>query len=419
MKNKLKTTLGLFICLICVAVVLRTVFFSKNEKENVSEAVTEDVTETVDDTVTENTTESANDTVTATEVFSENEDAADMNDVTAESESKSEAASESTGIMLDLNIVEGLDEVSISNYNGEAYIEINGNKPYFTEEEKKSTEPFEYYSELDDLGRCGVAYANVCPDIMPSEPRGDIGDIRPSGWHTAKYSDVIEDRYLYNRSHLIAYSLAGENANEKNLITGTRYLNQETMQIFELQVLNYVRATDNHVLYRVTPLFEGDNLVASGVEMEAWSVEDDGEGVCFNVFCYNVQPYILIDYATGESEQVEDYIAGGGSRMFEIADDDTTELDTSERNTAVTEDTEDIKSVTEDVSEATEYSSEESTADDKKETFIVNTNSGKFHVPNCKSVSDMAEKNKWEYTGTIEELKEMGYKPCKNCLSGY
>lgn len=183
------------------------------------------------------------------------------------------------------------------------------------------------------------------------------------------------------------------------------------MQIFELQVLNYVRATENHVLYRVTPLFEGDNLVASGVEMEAWSVEDDGEGVCFNVFCYNVQPYILIDYATGESEQVEDYIAGNGNRMFEIADD-TTELDTSERSVI------DVENI-EDVTKATEEATEASTEDEKKETFIVNTNSGKFHVPNCKSVSDMAEKNKWEYTGTIEELKEMGYKPCKNCLSGY
>ena len=351
-------------------------------------------TEAVTEVITEATTEAEADT--------------DTEDTGAGSGT---ADSVGTGVTLDLNIVEGLDEVSIDNYTGEAYIEINGNKPYFTEDEKKSTEPFESYSKLDDLGRCGVAYANVCPDIMPSEPRGDIGDIRPSGWHTAKYSDVIEDRYLYNRSHLIAYSLAGENANEKNLITGTRYLNQETMQIFELQVLNYVRATENHVLYRVTPLFEGDNLVASGVEMEAWSVEDDGEGVCFNVFCYNVQPYILIDYATGESEQVEDYIACGGNRMFEIADD-TTELDTSERSVIDVENTEDV-------TEATEEATEASTEDEKKETFIVNTNSGKFHVPNCKSVSDMAEKNKWEYTGTIEELKEMGYKPCKNCLSGY
>lgn len=389
MKSKFKTTFGLLICLICAAAIFRSVFFSKDEKETVT-------TEAVTEVITEATTEAEADTDTDTEDTGAGLGTAD---------------SVGTGVTLDLNIVEGLDEVSIDNYTGEAYIEINGNKPYFTEDEKKSTEPFESYSKLDDLGRCGVAYANVCPDIMPSEPRGDIGDIRPSGWHTAKYSDVIEDRYLYNRSHLIAYSLAGENANEKNLITGTRYLNQETMQIFELQVLNYVRATENHVLYRVTPLFEGDNLVASGVEMEAWSVEDDGEGICFNVFCYNVQPYILIDYATGESEQVEDYIAGGGNRMFEIADD-TTELDTSERSVIDVENTEDV-------TEATEEATEASTEDEKKETFIVNTNSGKFHVPNCKSVSDMAEKNKWEYTGTIDELKEMGYKPCKNCLSGY
>ena len=408
MKSKFKTTFGLLICLICAAVIFRSVFFSKDEKETVTtEAVTEVTTEAETESIDSDTSSPVTEDYTSTEL--QNGSGANFD---SEKTSESfESTTESTGVTLDLNIVEGLDEVSIDNYNGEAYIEINGNKPYFTEDEKKSTEPFESYSELDDLGRCGVAYANVCPDIMPSEPRGDIGDIRPSGWHTAKYSDVIEDRYLYNRSHLIAYSLAGENANEKNLITGTRYLNQETMQIFELQVLNYVRATENHVLYRVTPLFEGDNLVASGVEMEAWSVEDDGEGVCFNVFCYNVQPYILIDYATGESEQVEDYIAGGGNRMFEIADD-TTELDTSERSVIDVENTEDV-------TEATEEATEASTEDEKKETFIVNTNSGKFHVPNCKSVSDMAEKNKWEYTGTIEELKEMGYKPCKNCLSGY
>ncbi len=411
MKSKFNKTFGFLVCLICIAVVFRAVFFSKNEKETVTteavtEVITESTTEAEEDTDTEDTD---SDSGTADSVEVDN-----RSDVTEDATDKGTDSNNNvgTGVTLDLNIVEGLDEVSIDNYTGEAYIEINGNKPYFTEDEKKSTEPFESYSELDDLGRCGVAYANVCPDIMPSEPRGDIGDIRPSGWHTAKYSDVIEDRYLYNRSHLIAYSLAGENANEKNLITGTRYLNQETMQIFELQVLNYVRATENHVLYRVTPLFEGDNLVASGVEMEAWSVEDDGEGVCFNVFCYNVQPYILIDYATGESEQVEDYIAGGGARSFEIADDttedDLTETDTSERNVIDAEDTRDV-------TEATEAPN----VDEKKDTYIINTNSGKFHVPNCKSVSDMAEKNKWEYTGTIEELKEMGYKPCKNCLSGY
>lgn len=150
------------------------------------------------------------------------------------------------------------------------------------------------------MGRCGVAFANICIDIMPTEERGEIGMIKPSGWHTVKY-DVVDGKYLYNRCHLIGYQLAGENANPKNLITGTRYLNVEGMLPFENEVADYVKESNNHVLYRVTPIFESDNLVASGVQMEAYSVEDNGEGICFNVFCYNVQPGIVIDYATGES----------------------------------------------------------------------------------------------------------------------
>lgn len=167
--------------------------------------------------------------------------------------------------------------------------------------EEYTTESFETYSELDALGRCGVAYANISKDLMPTEERGEIGMIKPSGWHTVKYPEVIEDLFLYNRCHLIGYQLSGENANEKNLITGTRYLNVEGMLPFENKVAAYVRKTGNHVLYRVTPVFEGDNLVAEGVLMEAFSVEDAGKGVEFCVFAYNIQPGIEIDYATGES----------------------------------------------------------------------------------------------------------------------
>lgn len=184
-------------------------------------------------------------------------------------------------------------------YSGEAYVEINGNVPFFTEDEL-TTDTFETYSELDELGRCGVAYANICHELMPTEPRGEIGSVKPSGWHTVRYNGLVEGNYLYNRCHLIGYQLAGENANRQNLITGTRYLNTTGMLPFENQVDDYVDETDNHVLYRVTPIYEGDNLVASGVLMEAYSVEDDG-GLCFCVYCYNVQPYITIDYATGES----------------------------------------------------------------------------------------------------------------------
>lgn len=193
-----------------------------------------------------------------------------------------------------------VDLTQIPEYTGSPYTVINDNEPEF-EADDFSTEAFENYSELDDLGRCGVAYANICHEIMPTEKRGAIGMVKPSGWHTVKYPELIKDRYLYNRCHLIGFQLAGENANTKNLITGTRYLNVEGMLPFEDEVADYVKETDNHVLYRVTPVFDGDNLVASGVQMEAESVEDDGAGVKFNVYCYNVQPGIGIDYATGDS----------------------------------------------------------------------------------------------------------------------
>ena len=180
------------------------------------------------------------------------------------------------------------------------YVELNGNEPAFTEDEL-TDEAFEYYSDLDALGRCGVAYANICEELMPTEKRGAIGQVKPSGWHTVRYDDLVDGKYLYNRCHLIGYQLAGENANEKNLITGTRYMNVDGMLPFENEVADYVRETGNHVLYRVTPVFEDEDLVAVGVQMEAYSVEDDGAGVCFNVFCYNAQPGVAIDYATGDS----------------------------------------------------------------------------------------------------------------------
>ncbi len=193
-----------------------------------------------------------------------------------------------------------LETLEIPQYSDEPYYIVNENMPYFDESDY-TTEVFENYSELDSLGRCGIAYANICDELMPTEERGDIGEIRPTGWHTVKYPEVIDDLYLYNRCHLIGFQLAGENANEKNLITGTRYFNVVGMLPFENEIASYVHETGNHVLYRVTPVFTGDNLVADGVLMEAYSVEDSGEGVCFCVFVYNVQPGIEIDYATGES----------------------------------------------------------------------------------------------------------------------
>jgi DNA-entry nuclease len=187
----------------------------------------------------------------------------------------------------------------IPDFADSPYVEINNNIPNFSEEDY-TTQSFENYSELDSLGRCGIAYANICQELMPTEKRESISQVRPTGWQTAKY-DFVDGKYLYNRCHLIGFQLAGENANEKNLITGTRYLNVTGMLPFENEVAEFVKNTDYHVLYRVTPIFYGDNLVASGVQMEAFSVEDSGNGVQFNVYCYNVQPGVTIDYATGNS----------------------------------------------------------------------------------------------------------------------
>ena len=202
--------------------------------------------------------------------------------------------SNATNISFDLS--------TIPEYQNSPYVTLNNNVPNFTESDY-TTEAFENYSELDSLGRCGVAFANICTEIMPTGERESIGNVKPSGWQNKKYNDIVDGNYLYNRCHLIGYQLAGENANEKNLITGTRYMNVEGMLPFENLVDDYIEENkNNHVLYRVTPIFEGSNLVASGVQIEAYSVEDNGQGVCFNVYVYNVQPGITIDYTTGNSE---------------------------------------------------------------------------------------------------------------------
>ena len=260
-------------------------------------------------------------------------------------------------------------------YSGNPYIAINSNVPYFTDSEMTRTDAFETYSNLDTLGRCGVAYANICNELMPTEERGEIGSIKPSGWHTANYHEYIDGNYLYNRCHLIGYQLSGENANEKNLITGTRYLNVQGMLPFENEVADYVESTGNHVLYRVTPIFEGNNLVASGVLMEAYSVEDQGKGVMFNVYCYNVQPGIVIDYATGDSQ----------------LSSDATPIQNQEVTT------------------------ESSGAQTEVADYVLNTNTKRFHYPDCKSVNDMKEKNKQYYHGSREDLINQGYKACGNC----
>lgn len=260
---------------------------------------------------------------------------------------------------------------AIPAYDGKAYVAVNNNEPFFTDSDMTTT-AFENYSDLDSLGRCGVAYANICKDIMPTEERGKIGMIKPSGWHTVKY-DVIKDRYLYNRCHLIGYQLAGENANPKNLITGTRYLNVEGMLPFENLVADYVNNTGNHVLYRVTPMFSGSNLVANGVLIEAKSVEDNGGGILFNVYCYNVQPGVGINYENGDSWL-----------------DGTTGSASSGSDTS-----------------ATENSDADSS---NSETMVHITATGKkYHRAGCRTLK------KSDTEVTLDEAKSMGLSPCGIC----
>lgn len=277
-----------------------------------------------------------------------------------------------------------LQSEDIPSYTGSPYTQINDNVPDFPLDDY-TTEAFETYSDLDELGRCGVAYANVCQELMPTQKRGKIGQVKPSGWQTAKY-DSVDGKYLYNRCHLIGYQLTGENANEKNLITGTRYLNVDGMLPFENMVADYVKETGNHVLYRVTPIFTGDNLVADGVQVEAESVEDNGDGILFNVFCYNVQPGIGIDYATGDNWE-DDSIP------------QAEEPDESQTQPAYDEEETDTQS------------------ESVGTTYIINTNTGKFHYPQCSSVGQMNDSNKEEYTGSRDDLIAQGYSPCKRCHS--
>ena len=282
-------------------------------------------------------------------------------------------------------------------YSGEPYTAVNNNEPYFTSD-NLTTEAFENYSELDALGRCGVAYANVCLETMPTEKRGSISEVKPTGWHSVKY-DNVDGKSLYNRCHLIGYQLTAENANQQNLITGTRYLNVDGMLPFENMVADYVKETDNHVLYRVTPIFTGDNLVADGVLMEGYSVEDEGDGICFCVYAYNVQPGITIDYATGDSwlsseKGNSDSSSGGNSAVSKSA------ADKSGTQQAAVQ-TESVKETSAPVSTGTEY--------------ILNTNTKKFHYPSCSSVKQMKASNKKEYTGSRDDLIAQGYDPCKKC----
>ena len=259
-------------------------------------------------------------------------------------------------------------------YSGEPYVEVNDNQPEFTEEEL-TTVSYEEYSELDELGRCQSAEACIGQDLMPTETRESISSVKPTGWKNKSY-DTVDGGYVYNRCHLIGFQLTGENANEENLITGTRYMNVEGMLPFEDEGAAYIKETDNHVMYRVTPVFEGDDLVASGVQMQAESVEDDGAGISFNVYVYNVQPYVVIDYRTGENWEGDEIAEPEGKWA------DGTEAEPS---------------------------------DTKEQMYILNKNTKKFHKPECSGAKKIKAKNKGEYTGSRQTLIDEGYEPCGNC----
>ena len=280
-------------------------------------------------------------------------------------------------------------------YNGDELVPINNNVPDFTEEEI-GTEEFYEFSELDELGRAGRAWGCIGPSMLATEERGSIGMIRPSGWHTVKY-DFVDGLYLYNRCHLIAYSLCGVNADERNLITGTRYLNVEGMLGIENRVYWYVKDTGNHVCYRVTPRYIGSDLLAVGVQMEAYSVEDHGKKLSLNMFCFNVQPGVLIDYKTGDNRLDPNYETSRST----LTDSDS--------------ETQDPASITQLEEEDTNSKENEPYIPDEKVTYIINMNTGRFHLPGCQSVQDMKNKNRKEFFGTREELMDAGYKPCGRC----
>ncbi len=249
-------------------------------------------------------------------------------------------------------------------YSGNAYTIINNNIPYFTEDDITSN-AFESYAPLDYLGRCGECVASIGVETMPTEERSSISSVTPTAWHSVEYK-IVDGGNLYNRCHLIGHQLTGENANENNLITGTRYMNIEGMLPFENMVADYVRETGNHVMYRETPYFEGNNLLANGVFLEGYSVEDHGEGISFNVFCHNVQPGISIDYSDGSSAFDDDY---RGKLSVPIED----------------------------------------------ASYILNTKSKKFHKTDCKGAQDIAESNRATLAGSREDAVALGYSPCNTC----
>lgn len=286
------------------------------------------------------------------------------------------------------------------------FVELDGNVPHFSDDEKSMAFGFEMYGDLDRLGRCTAAFAGIGPETLAWGERGAISDVVPSGWRSDVY-DFVDGGALFNRCHLVAYVLSGESANERNLVTGTRWLNTQGMQPFESQIATYVDRTGNHVLYRVTPVFVGDELVCRGVRLEGWSVEDGGEGVCFDVFAYNCQPGVAIDYATGDNW-------ADGSMAEPAASPAEADAGWSLPAGAAAASVAGIAA-----GEGARGSSDDPDGgpapDPDAQEYVLNTNTHKFHYPWCASVEDMKEKNKRFTTETRDEIIAQGYAPCKRC----
>jgi len=368
MKMKFNKKLKSLLSILCLLAVLFSAF-AGCDSENYSETTTEFAE------ITEEST-----TLDQKEDISDDSKTEKSGDKNTEKETEKVNKPDSVG---DDNSKADLSK--IPEYSGRPYIVINDNIPSFNKYEL-TTKGYETYASLDSLGRCGGAVASCGKEIMPSanEERGSISSVKPSGWVQAQY-DWVSGKYLYNRCHLLGWQLSAENANKRNLITGTRYMNTEGMLPFENMVADYIRETNNHVAYRVTPIYEGSDLVARGVQMEAYSVEDDGEGICFNVFCYNVQPGVKIDYSTGRSW------ASGSSAT------------TTKKQTVAVQTTKEYVETTKQQNVVTGQ-------------YVLNTNSKKIHKTSCHHINKMSEKNKESYSGSLDALYSQGYTTCGTCF---
>ena len=367
LSKKIKTLLSL----LCLIPVLLSGFVGC-DSDNISETTTEIIETSLENQITENEKED----ITHNSVVEKTTEKAE--DKTTEKVNKTESVGDNNSKAVLSKIPE---------YSGRPYVVINGNVPSFNKYEL-TTKGYETYASIDSLGRCGGAVASCGREIMPKpgEERGSISAVKPSGWVQAQY-DCVSGKYLYNRCHLIGWQLSAENANKRNLITGTRYMNTEGMLPFENMVADYIRETNNHVAYRITPIYDGGDLVASGVQMEAYSVEDDGEGICFNVFCYNVQPGVKIDYTTGRSWATE------------------SNKETTKKPVVV--------SPVETTKKQVETTREQNVITGQ---YIININTKKIHKPHCHHINKMSEANKKSYSGSLDDLYSQGYKTCGTCF---